>query len=904
MADLTPEQSEALAQSFARRAQSADAIQRSLAAELALLNEESEVYQSIGAQVDTNNKLLEIEAQMAANQINALKAQLEEKIKIGEADEEALKTIGEQIAAQQRLLEASQRRVESSNTLRQNTSNIVTTLTGIDDTWKTTFVGSFMESLSSATSLSQVVGDLRAGLAANISVANAMGSAFSKVEEATLSPFIGLIGEQETALANFNKFTGVVGGYNSMIVDIERSNKQFGISTQDSAEAVSTLFTNLNLFSGMAPKAQKEMAALVAQLDAVGVSSETSATNIELGMRVLGMSASEAQNLQLELLATAEALALPPQMVAEGFAKTAPQLAAHGKRMISVFKDLAAESKATGLAMDDLLGFASQFNTYEGAAQITADFNHLLGGAFLNSLELLNATEEERIDLIQDAMKASGQSFDAMDAHTKRAIAHHLGLKDVAEASRLLNPEMIGLSEAEKKARIEQDKLAKRAETTQSIMQKLQNVVSSLAVSLQPLVNLVSSVVMWITELNDKTTFTVGGFKLSLIPAIIIGITALRTLGLVIRLVTTAQIALRAATVAGSIAQTAWNIVKGIGNFLTGASTAATVTETGARVTSTAALLKQAAAQKLANARSAAGLKAIIAFAGAVALMGVGVGAAAAGIGFMAEGFSKLNNDQINAIVLILGGLAAVILLMGLLMLAPVGQAATLGILALGAAILLLGAGIAVASLGLSVLLSSISQLNPEQILAAGSAFVMFAGALTPLLPWVLAGPLLAAALLAIGVAALMIGGGFSLAASSIEKFDSILSNISDDSIRNLMAIADEVERIVDAVNDLSVIKASLFENIVSKLVPEGAAIEPTGAAARVTTAAVEKTEASARVAVQTTPKGADSQSAQMRPINISVKIDEKEIAKIAWEEIQKEFERVGGRRIQGPRVR
>lgn len=892
MAELTPEILEAMA---AARERSTDA----LAAELALLNEESEVFQTIGQKIDTNNKLLKIEGEMAQQQIKLLEEQLKKKIAVGEADEVALKSIGEQIAEQKKIIDGTNKRIKASETLQATTAGIVTSLTGIDDSWKQTFVGSFMESLTTATSLNQVVGDLGAGLTSAITPANVLGASISKVTEASIAMAVA----QDEAIAAFNKATSTGGKYDGMITDIAQTNRAFGISAEDSASSIAQLYSGLNLFSSLTPKAQKEMATLVSRLDAIGVSSETSVANIELAMRALGMSADEAQNLQLELVATADALAVPPQTIAEGFARAAPQLAAHGRQMIDVFKDMAVQSKQTGLAMDELLGFASQFNTYEGAAQITADFNHLLGGAFLNSLELLNATEAERIELIQDAMKSSGQSFDQMDAHTKRAIAHHLGLRDVAEASRLLNPEMVGLTKAQREARIEEEELAKRAQLAQSVLTELKNAALSLAVGLQPVVKGISSVVNFLVQLNDKTTFTIGGFKLSLIPAIILAAGALRTLGLVIRLAAVAQGVWTAATAGATIAQGAWNLVKQVGTFLMGADSAAQATNTAAKATNTVATQAQTTAQTASNTAAKGGIKTMLAFAGAVALMGVGIGAAAAGIGSMAEGFSMLNPGQMNAVLIVLGGLAAIILVMGLLMLSPVGAGATLGILALGAAILMMGAGVAIAALGITALVTSMQGLNPETILAAGAAFTAMGAALLPLMPWVLTGPLLAAVLMAIGVAALMIGGGFALAADSIATFDNLLSNISTESVANLEMIADQIERIVDSINDLSVIKAGLFENIVSKIVPQGAQIEAGGTAAAVTAAAVQRAQSGVQTAAQTTPKGAQQQQPQIVPVQIILdgRVLGEIVDKRADKRIGEALKDVGGRRNLTP---
>lgn len=895
MADeLTPEQTAAIAADFARMQQSTEQTRLALQSQLALISEEAEVFQSIGDQVDANNDLLKIEAQMAQNQIKALELQLQEKIKLGEADEAALKSIGEQIAKQKKLIEGNQDRVKASEALQNTTAGLVTTLTGIDASWKNTFVGSFTESINTATNLSQVIGDVRAGLASTISPSNVLGSSISKVVEMTALMAI----TQDEATAAFSKTTGTGTQYHGMITEIADANRLYGISAEDSANAVNSLFSQLNLFSGMAPSTQKDLAVMAARMESFGISTDTTAANMELAMRVLGMSAKETGNLQLEVAGYAKQLGLAPQVLAEGFSKTMPTLAAYGKNAVNVFKAIAKQSKETGIAMERLVNWGSKMDTYEGAASIAADFNHLMGGAFLNGLELVNASHEERIDLVQQSMAASGKSFDQMSEHTKRAMAHRLGLESVAEAARLLNPNMIGLTKAQRDARMEEDALAEQAKVAQSMLTQLKNAAIGLAVGIQPLVKGFTGLISKIVEFNDWTRVTYDGWSISLIPALVLGAGAIWGIVTAIKAAALIKGAWVTVTTAATFWQGLMNLALGTGATVASADAAANTADAASKVENAVATTGMTAAQKAANKAGTSGIKTMLALGGAIALMGVGIGAAAAGIGFMAEGFSKLNAEQINAVLIVLGGLAAIILLMGLLMLSPVGVGATVGILALGAAILLMGAGVAIAALGLSVLMASMSSVKPETILAAGAAFTVFAAALLPLMPWILTGPLLAAVLVAIGVAALMIGGGFALAAESIATFDNLLSNISSESVANLAAIADQIERIVDSINDMSTLKAALFENIVAKLVPEGAEIAPTGGAAGVTTAAVQRSQAGVQTAVQTTQKGTKNNAA-VQPINIIVKINEKEIGKVAWDKVKEQLNKVG--KVTGP---
>ena len=121
------------------------------------------------------------------------------------------------------------------------------------------------------------------------------------------------------------------------------------------------------------------------------------------------------------------------------FKASLPTLAAYGDRATEVFKGVAAASKATGIEMSKLIGITSQFDTFQGAADAVSGLNAILGGPYLNSLEMVNASEEERIRLLVSSMEATGMSFGSLSKFEQKAIAAKLGITDMAEANKLLN---------------------------------------------------------------------------------------------------------------------------------------------------------------------------------------------------------------------------------------------------------------------------------------------------------------------------------------------------------------------------------------------------------------------------------------------------------------------------------
>jgi|GEM_PF-5731724 len=805
--------------------------------ELLAIEDTLGVYQSIEQQINIQTDLMQKEAELAQVLKQDAVEQLASERQKGVIHQGRVNDLLKEVKIQEDIIQRVNEQNAALNNVTTQTDNLIGSLTGIGDQWKNTIVGSIVDAADKSENLVSVTSRIAESLKRNITFSNVFGSTMLKIQEATLAVVLA----QDEATSAFAKGTGTGTKYFSMITDISEQNRVFGISAEDSAAAVGVLYKDLNRFSELSPQAAKEMAGLVAKLDAVGISSETSAANIDIAMNALGMNSKAAQNLQLDLVATADALALPPQTVAEGFARAAPQLAAHGKSMVGVFKDLARQSKETGLEIETLLGYASQFNTFEGAAQQTADLNHLLGGAYLNSLELLNATEAERIEIIQQSIKASGKSFDQMDVHTKRAFAHQMGLQSVAEASKLLTPLTLEQVKANKKAADIEAELAEKAKAMQPIWKAAQSAISSLAISMLPFLNYLKDGIVWILELNDKTREWFGG-TMSLLPALAILGTTVLGIVKVMKM--------------GAALKALWI-------SLTAASTAATVSKTVADELSTGALLKQSIAQKTANSKSVGGAKAMMGYAAAVALAGVGIAAAALGMAQFVKAFNGMPPESIYAVATAIGvfmvGMIGLSVAMGVI--AAASGAAAVPLLAVGAAVALVGVGVGLAAAGMSLLADSLV-LGLTAVGANIGGFLAFVGGLSILS---MLGPALGVTLLALTPTSWV-----------------------------MASIAESIGEMVANINELNLTKILELNKLLGvKVAPESVEFAASGIAASVSAGGVSRSQASAPAPVQPSKNAG---SAQVKPINITLKIDDREIAKIAWKEIRKELEQVGGK--------
>ena len=398
--------------------------------------------------------------------------------------------------------------------------------------------------------------------------------------------------QADSMQASFNAMSGQAGAMNDILLESHRGMGSLGVGMQEVGAATSSLYQNFNQFSGASKQMQTQMVQTGAGLQKLGVDADTFANNMDLAVNAFGMGTSEAVGLQDELAKTAMSIGMPPAKLAQEFSKAAPQLSAYGTKGIEVFKNMAAASKGLGIEMGTLLDLTSQFDTFEGAATAAGNLNSMLGGDLLNSMDLLNATEDERIRMILQATDASGKQWSTMGKFEKMAIANAAGIKDMAEANKLFGGGLKGYDDAIAKMeenKVAEEELAAAKAAASSITDKATMMMQQMAVAIGPLINAIHFVLDGVLSLNDAF----GGY---LIPVVMGGIAALYLLVKVMNTVraVTGAVAMgkkimAGATVAEASASAAAATGKGIETTACGALTTCTQINTAAKGANTTA---------------------------------------------------------------------------------------------------------------------------------------------------------------------------------------------------------------------------------------------------------------------------------------------------------------------------
>lgn len=326
-------------------------------------------------------------------------------------------------------------------------------------------------------------------------------SLLMKIQEATVIAFQ----QNDAAISSFVAATGASRAYNDVIVGTARGNTALGISFQQSGKAVTDLYTNLNTFTTLNKSAQAELTVTTAKLEKLGISGGDTAKSIRTLSVSMGQSEVQAAKTVEKFAAMGQAMGISSRQMIADFAAVGEQLSVFGATTDQVFLKLQAQSKATSVAVSDLLNLANKFDTFEGAATQVGKLNAILGGPFLSAMSMIEATDPtERIDLLRQAVNNANVSFESMSYYQKKAIMEAGGFKSVEEAQRILSMSAGEAAEELQRQQASQEELNNAIQRAQPIQEKLSLIMANFAIIMGPVVEALSEFLSLIATAMDN----------------------------------------------------------------------------------------------------------------------------------------------------------------------------------------------------------------------------------------------------------------------------------------------------------------------------------------------------------------------------------------------------------------
>lgn len=299
--------------------------------------------------------------------------------------------------------------------------------------------------------------------------------------------------------------------YQGMVNDIARGSEAAYLTFEDLGNATQALNANFTEYNRISEKQRFEITTMAANLEKLGLDTETFAQNLDTMNKAMGFSIEEFQDFQTDLRGLSKQLGINMGTLNKQFQAASGRLAQFSKNKITgIFKELTVVSKNLGIEMTKLLDITENFTTFEGAAEAAGTLNSVLGGNVINTLDLMNAALDNPVETFRQfkgAIDKTGKSFKDMTPAMKRVISDAMKM-DVSEIERLMSMDMNqGINQMRTMAK-EQESLTEAASKASTIMDKWKKLAYQFVVWTEPAVEIINKLIDRIYRLYQRTSWS------------------------------------------------------------------------------------------------------------------------------------------------------------------------------------------------------------------------------------------------------------------------------------------------------------------------------------------------------------------------------------------------------------
>jgi hypothetical protein len=300
---------------------------------------------------------------------------------------------------------------------------------------------------------------------------------------------------QDGLRAKFFAATGAADRFGSSVIQTSTALKNLGLDASTAGAAAAGLYSNMTMFKGATESARTELTLFVSKLSEAGVDMRSTTSYLQTMTQTLGMGRQQAIQATSAFVNMAQSLQLNVNSALQEANALMPQLAKYGQHATIVLAGLAAQARASGLAMQTLFGVAAKFDTFESAANAVGRLNGILGGPYLNSIQMVYASEKERLSLLHQTLQASGQTWQSLARFERQAFAAAAGFRSVGDAGQFFGNSLSVATAKMEAHRAKQQKLEEAGRRTKAIADRLRLSFMTLATSMEPLLNRVISMI-------------------------------------------------------------------------------------------------------------------------------------------------------------------------------------------------------------------------------------------------------------------------------------------------------------------------------------------------------------------------------------------------------------------------
>lgn len=326
---------------------------------------------------------------------------------------------------------------------------------------------------------------------------------------------------------SLGKTIGDTERYREVLNDSYRDLRFYNISLEDVSNSIQALAENIRGFSAAREEDQRHLVDYVAVLGRLGVGYDVAAKALSFYTDTLGRTKEESIGSISRILGLSETTGESFKKILSDFNSVTAEIAKYGNQATNVFVQMFATAKALKIETSQLLDVARQFDTFDSAATSVGRLNAILGGPFLNTIQLMNQNEGERIQTLNAAFKATGRNWQQLGKYEKQALAAAAGITDMNLAERLFNGSLEDSARYMRDVSIRQDELNERNKRAATLQEQFASIMSSLSVALKPVLDVLKGFLGIIADVMNA----LGDANILAIPLLLMGSSLLMRLG-------------------------------------------------------------------------------------------------------------------------------------------------------------------------------------------------------------------------------------------------------------------------------------------------------------------------------------------------------------------------------------
>ena len=309
----------------------------------------------------------------------------------------------------------------------------------------------------------------------------------TRILQAAVEAVIGAILFFDNLGASIAKTTGHGRDFAQQYIDVASSLDQTGTDAGQLTNMMVELGTSLRGVGGMGIDTMGDFAKLGVEAKRLGMDIQDLTEITKFQTIGLGRSTEDVKQSIQNLNAAAVTMGMDFSDLSKQFTSTQATFAVFGNRSEKVFLRTMSAARQLGVEMSDVVQLADKFKTFDSAADSVADLNFIMGGQFLDSLELMELRAqgpEAVMKKIKDSFDATGKSFEDMSLLEQEALAEAAGL-DFVKARQMFT----GKIEEDSLTAVEQatqsfNEFSKRGRETMTIMERIAGIAKKVGIQI------------------------------------------------------------------------------------------------------------------------------------------------------------------------------------------------------------------------------------------------------------------------------------------------------------------------------------------------------------------------------------------------------------------------------------